>query len=82
MVVRFVLYWAEWIITVAVWSIFWRIVTSAANQFDPRWDEMWFTCQPVVLASLMLLPLTENARRFAWLAGWELLEVYELAPLD
>lgn len=57
LVVRIVSYWAVCTVDVAVILIFWRIGTSAANGFDPRLGEMWSDYGPVLLATLLLLPL-------------------------
>jgi hypothetical protein len=54
---RIMLYWIVCLISTTLFLLCWRIVTGPARLFYTHFDDMWFHYGPVLIASLVLLPL-------------------------
>ena len=57
LVARVVLYWAVCLITISLMLLCWRILTGPARMFYTHFNDMWFFYGPVLIASVVLLPL-------------------------
>ena len=57
LVLRAILYWVLFLITISLALLCWRIITGPARMFYTHFNDMWFFYGPAAVASLMLLPL-------------------------
>jgi len=57
LLLRVLLYWTFWAISIALLLLCWHIVTGPARPFHTHFNAMWFHYGPALLASFLLLPM-------------------------
>jgi len=57
LILRVVLYWIVFLVTLTLLLLCWRIFTGPARPFYTHFDDMWFQFGPALVGSFLLLPL-------------------------
>ncbi len=57
LILRVILYWAVWAVTISLMLLCWQIITGPVRPFATHIDNMWFHYGPALVASLLLLPI-------------------------
>jgi len=57
LILRVVLYWIVFLVTLTLMLLCWRVFTGPARPFYTHFDDMWFQFGPALVGSCLLLPL-------------------------